>query len=122
MEAEALRLSVAERVRLVDALLDSLDDEAAREIDAAWASRSRIPARRGGKRRIADRGRFYLPCRGSKTTFVVNYRFTTAADKELVAAAEFYESASSGLGGRFLDELEATVRRVLPQGGSVSPT
>ncbi|MGY8671059.1 MAG: addiction module protein [Verrucomicrobiia bacterium] len=29
MEAEALRLPVAERVRLVDSLMDSLDDEAA---------------------------------------------------------------------------------------------
>ena len=38
MEKEALQLPVAERVRLVDALMDSLDDEAAKEIEAAWAS------------------------------------------------------------------------------------
>lgn len=42
----------------------------------------------------------------------MNFRFTTTANDELVAAAEYYESASSGLGGRFLDELEAAIRRV----------
>jgi len=30
----------------------------------------------------------------------------------MVVAAEYYESASAGLGASFLDELEATVRRI----------
>ncbi|MFT4589942.1 MAG: plasmid stabilization system protein ParE [Candidatus Binatia bacterium] len=42
----------------------------------------------------------------------MNYRFTTAANQELVEAAVYYDSASPGLGGRFLDELEATIRRI----------
>ena len=42
----------------------------------------------------------------------MNYRFTTAAAEEMVVAAEYYESASAGLGASFLDELEATVRRI----------
>lgn len=42
----------------------------------------------------------------------MNFRFTTAAAEEMVAAAEYYEAASSGLGASFLDELEATVRRI----------
>jgi putative addiction module component (TIGR02574 family) len=56
MEAEALRMSVAERVRLVDALMDSLDDEAAREIDAAWAqeAESRLAAVERGELKTVD--------------------------------------------------------------------
>ncbi|MEK7270478.1 MAG: addiction module protein [Planctomycetota bacterium] len=37
LEKEALRLPVHERVLLVDALIGSLDDDAARRIEAAWA-------------------------------------------------------------------------------------
>ena len=56
MEAEALRLPVAERVRLVDALMDSLDDEAAKEIDAAWAqeAESRLAAVGRGELKTVD--------------------------------------------------------------------
>lgn len=56
MEAEAHRLPVAERVRLVDSLIDSLDDEAAKEIDAAWAEEAeyRLAAVRSGELKTVD--------------------------------------------------------------------
>ncbi|MFT5028816.1 MAG: putative addiction module component (TIGR02574 family) [Candidatus Binatia bacterium] len=56
MEAEALRLPVAERVRLVESLMDSLDDDATKEIDAAWAeeAESRLAAVRSGKLKTVD--------------------------------------------------------------------
>ena len=37
LEREALRLSANERALLADALLGSLDDEAYRQVEAAWA-------------------------------------------------------------------------------------
>ena len=37
LEREALRLPLRERVLLADALMGSLDDEAARRVEAAWA-------------------------------------------------------------------------------------
>jgi putative addiction module component (TIGR02574 family) len=37
LEREALRLPAHERALLADALLGSLDDEAAREVESAWA-------------------------------------------------------------------------------------
>jgi putative addiction module component (TIGR02574 family) len=37
LEREALRLPAHERALLADALLGSLDDEAAREVECAWA-------------------------------------------------------------------------------------
>jgi hypothetical protein len=36
-------------------------------------------------------------------------RFHIAASRELAVAAEWYESRAAGLGGRFLDEVEAAV-------------
>ena len=42
----------------------------------------------------------------------MNARFTSAAERELQEAAEFYQIAEPGLGNRFLDEVEATVVRV----------
>ena len=40
-------------------------------------------------------------------------RFISAAQKELTAAVDFYEAAENGLGARFLDEVEATVQRIV---------
>ena len=40
-------------------------------------------------------------------------RFTSAAQRELTLAVEFYEAAENGLGARFLDEVEATVQRIV---------
>ena len=40
-------------------------------------------------------------------------RFTSAAETELLVAVKFYEEAENGLGARFLDEVEATVERIL---------
>ena len=37
LEKEALHLPVHERALLANALLDSLDDEAAQQVEAAWA-------------------------------------------------------------------------------------
>jgi putative addiction module component (TIGR02574 family) len=37
LEREALRLPAHERALLADALLGSLDDEAARDVESAWA-------------------------------------------------------------------------------------
>jgi hypothetical protein len=42
----------------------------------------------------------------------VRARFTSAAEAELQEAIEFYETAENGLGGRFLNEVEAAVERV----------
>jgi len=36
LEKEAMKLSAAERALLADALLGSLDDDSAREVEAAW--------------------------------------------------------------------------------------
>jgi L-aminopeptidase/D-esterase-like protein len=38
LEHEAMRLPPAQRALLADALLASLDDEAAREVESAWAT------------------------------------------------------------------------------------
>lgn len=43
----------------------------------------------------------------------MNVRFTSAAERELRQAIEFYEAAENGLGSRFLDEVEAAVARIL---------
>ena len=43
----------------------------------------------------------------------MTYRFTSAAHIELQSALEFYERAESGTGSKFLDELAATIDRIL---------
>ena len=43
----------------------------------------------------------------------MNVRFTSAAERELKEAMEFYEAAENGLGSRFLDEVEAAVARII---------
>jgi hypothetical protein len=43
----------------------------------------------------------------------VNARFTSAAKIELTQAIEFYEAAEAGLGGRFYDEVDATINRIV---------
>jgi toxin ParE1/3/4 len=43
----------------------------------------------------------------------MTYRFTSAANKELELALKYYEEAQSGLGAKFLDELAATIDRIL---------
>jgi plasmid stabilization system protein ParE len=44
---------------------------------------------------------------------VKSYRFLTPALLEVEAASRFYESNRSGLGREFLDEIDATVQRIL---------
>ena len=41
------------------------------------------------------------------------YRFTSAALTELREAIDYYEQRENGLGAAFLDEIEATVNRIL---------
>jgi hypothetical protein len=44
----------------------------------------------------------------------MTYRFTSAANKEIEWALDFYERAENGLGGKFVDELSAAaIDRVL---------
>jgi hypothetical protein len=43
----------------------------------------------------------------------MTYRFTAAANAEMAAALKYYEEAASGLGAKFLDEVEAGINRVL---------
>ena len=43
----------------------------------------------------------------------MNVRFTSAAERELRQAIDFYEAAENGLGSRLLDEVEAAVARIL---------
>lgn len=51
----------------------------------------------------------------------MTYRFLTPATQEIVDAAEYYDDRVSGLGADFLDELEATIQRILrfPEAWSV---
>jgi putative addiction module component (TIGR02574 family) len=42
LEHEVMRLPARERALLADALLGSLDDEAAREIETAWAREAEV--------------------------------------------------------------------------------
>jgi putative addiction module component (TIGR02574 family) len=53
---EALRLPPGERALLADALLGSLDDEAAREVEAAWVrvAEERLAAYRRGEETALD--------------------------------------------------------------------
>lgn len=44
---------------------------------------------------------------------MTNYRFTSPALSELKDAALHYEERENGLGGVFLDEVDATVARIL---------
>lgn len=56
LEHEAMRLPAKERALLADALLGSLDDDAAREVEAAWAreSEDRLSAYRRGDLKALD--------------------------------------------------------------------
>ncbi len=42
----------------------------------------------------------------------MNYRILSVAAEDLTEAIGFYERQSSGLGAQFLDEYEATLRRI----------
>jgi len=44
---------------------------------------------------------------------MTSYRFTSAALKELREAILYYEQRENGLGAVFLDEIEATLNRIL---------
>jgi toxin ParE2 len=44
---------------------------------------------------------------------MTKYRFTSAALSELREATLYYEQKESGLGAKFLDEIDATVARIL---------
>jgi len=44
---------------------------------------------------------------------MTQYRFTSSALTELAQAILYYEQRESGLGIAFLDEIEATVNRIL---------
>ena len=56
LEREAMRLPVRERALLADALLESLDDDAARNVQLAWAAEAedRIEAYRRGEISAVD--------------------------------------------------------------------
>jgi hypothetical protein len=56
LEKEALRLPPGERALLADMLLGSLDDEAAREVEAAWVrvAEERLAAYRRGDEPASD--------------------------------------------------------------------
>jgi len=56
LELEALRLPAHQRARLADALLESLDDEAARAAERLWAQEAedRLAAFRRGELPAAD--------------------------------------------------------------------
>jgi plasmid stabilization system protein ParE len=43
----------------------------------------------------------------------VTYRFLSPAFRDLAGAVDYYNTASPGLGGEFLDEIEATIRRIV---------
>jgi plasmid stabilization system protein ParE len=43
----------------------------------------------------------------------MNFRFTSAALRELREAALYYEDAENGLGGQFIDEVEGAMTRIL---------
>jgi hypothetical protein len=43
----------------------------------------------------------------------MKHRFHPAADQELIDASQFYEARLPGLGGDFLDELEASIESML---------
>ena len=44
---------------------------------------------------------------------MTRYRFTSAALKELTQATRYYEQRQNGLGTAFLDEVDATLSRIL---------
>jgi len=44
---------------------------------------------------------------------MIRYRFTSAALTELRQATLYYEHRENGLGAEFLDEIEATVNRIV---------
>lgn len=56
LEREALKLSPGERALLADAILLSLDDDATREIESAWAAEAqdRLKAYRAGQLAALD--------------------------------------------------------------------
>jgi putative addiction module component (TIGR02574 family) len=56
LEREAMRLPVRDRALLADALLQSLDDDAARSVQLAWAAEAedRIEAYRRGELSAVD--------------------------------------------------------------------
>lgn len=43
----------------------------------------------------------------------MNYRLTSLANREIETAVIYYEEAERGLGGKFLDEVESTIRRII---------
>jgi hypothetical protein len=43
----------------------------------------------------------------------MNYRLTSLVHGEIERALTYYEAAERGLGTKFLDEVEATIRRII---------
>jgi plasmid stabilization system protein ParE len=43
----------------------------------------------------------------------MTYRLTSAAEREIQSALEYYESVEHGLGVKFLNELQAAIDRIL---------
>ena len=43
----------------------------------------------------------------------MTYRFLSPALGDLTEAINHYDTASPGLGGEFIDEIEATIRRII---------
>ena len=43
----------------------------------------------------------------------MTYRFLSPALGDLTEAINYYDTASPGLGGEFIDEIEATIRRII---------
>ena len=43
---------------------------------------------------------------------MIGYRFLTPAEIEMTGASAFYESATSGLGAEFLDEVQRVIKIV----------
>jgi plasmid stabilization system protein ParE len=43
----------------------------------------------------------------------MTYGLTSLANSELETAVQYYEEAECGLGAKFLDEIEATIKRIL---------
>jgi hypothetical protein len=53
---------------------------------------------------------------------MTKYRFTSAALTELTQATHYYEQRENGLGTAFLDEVDATVNRILQHPHRLAPT
>ncbi len=100
IEEQAKNLPPEERARLAETLLESLQQERAPEVEAAWELeiQRRIAAYRRGDEEVIDGETVLAELRQIADEHI---RFLAAARRELLAEVLYYNESEAGLGANF---------------------